>query len=115
MAKTTSEKGFEMHLRNFVKKHLRRASVQWPYRTAALKNARVDRGLYRCALCQRADLKKGEYHLDHKHPVVSTYDPNYSLDTFIRRLLVKANGFQVLCVLCHSQKTSLENSQRVKK
>lgn len=113
--KEISDKGFEMHLRNFVKKHLRRASIQWPYRNAALKKARVDRGLYRCALCQRADLKRGDFHLDHKYPVVATNSPEYSLDTFIRRLLVRTQGWQVLCIFCHDLKTNSEQNQRVKK
>lgn len=108
----TTEEAFERYLFNFVKKYLRRASVAWPYRNAALRAARVSRGLYKCAICERSDLKKGQYHLDHVHPVAPTYNKNYSIETYIRRLFVKTKGWQVLCIMCHSLKTELENAKR---
>lgn len=104
--------GYERYLFNFVKKYLRRASMAWGYRNAALAKARVSRGLYKCAICGRSDLKKGQYNLDHVHPVVATYNRNYSIETYIRRLLVKTNGWQVLCLICHELKTQLENEKR---
>lgn len=104
--------GFERYLFNFIKKYMRRASVAWPYRNVALREARVARGLYRCAICGRSDLKKGQYNLDHVVPVASTYHKNPSIETYLRRLLVKTKGWQVLCLICHNQKTLLENIKR---
>ncbi len=98
---------------------LRRASLMWPGRTKALQAARVERGLYQCASC-KGRFKKGEYHLDHIESVVPINGGNRRKDnpkrvdfnSYIDRLFVPPEGFQVLCEQCHSSKTNVEDKMR---
>lgn len=98
---------------------LRRASLMWPGRTKALQAARVERGLYKCAMCE-GHFKKGEYHLDHIDSVVPLdgkimRPPDYKRidwNIYIDRLFVAPEKYQVLCVTCHASKTAVENNYR---
>lgn len=91
----------------------------WPGRTKALQAARVDRGLYKCAICE-GKFKKGEYHLDHIDSVVPIDGGNRRKDDlsrvdfnlYIDRLFVPPEKYQVLCINCHDSKTKLEDSMR---
>ena len=95
-------------LKRFLIPKIRSASYRWGERSKAIKNARVERGRYLCAMCGNRELKNGEYVLDHVSPVVdlSGWDGNW--DTYINRMFVKAEGFQVLCNPCHDIKTDME-------
>lgn len=100
---------FEKELRKFIIPKIRSASYRWKYRSEAIKQARVSRGLYRCAICNRTDLKNGEFAVDHVIPVVSLDGWDGNLDVYIRRMLVKTNGWQILCKSpCHELKTQTE-------
>lgn len=91
---------------------LRKASLWWPERTKAKGLARVDRGLYRCAICMELFGPK-EIQLDHIAPIV----PETGWDGFgnyIRRLFCAAEELQVLCRRCHGKKTKSEKSSRAK-
>ena len=100
---------FEKELRKFIIPKLRSASYRWKYRSEAIKKARVSRGMYRCAMCGRKDLKKGDYAVDHVNPVVSLEGWDGNLDIYIRRMLVKTDGWQILCKEpCHDLKTQTE-------
>ena len=96
----------------FVKGLLRRGSFHWRARTEAMQAARVARGQYRCAMCQ--DLFKAkEVDLDHIEPVVDPKTGFTTWDDYIDRLYCPAEGFQVICHVCHSHKTSLEDAMRM--
>jgi hypothetical protein len=109
----------------FVRWTLRRASFRWPPRGEALKAARFDRGLYRCAVCAKVYATK-EVRIDHVHPVVPVpqivYDMrgaivsasagDVSLGQYVLRLFTEAGGLQVLCQSCHKLKTDGENNVR---
>lgn len=102
---------------NFVKNTLRRASYRWPGRGEAEKASRIARGLYRCAMCQ-GEFKRPDVELDHVIPVVpikeswltSEGEPDWNL--FISRLFCEADGYQMLCKMCHMAKTTEEDTMR---
>ncbi len=103
---------------NFIKNVLRRASYRWKGRNEALIAARVARGLYKCAICQVDTFKRTEVNLDHIEPVVPVetdwHLPDGSPDwnIFIKRLYVGQEGFQVICTICHDNKTRMEDELR---
>lgn len=95
-------------LKRFLIPKIRSASYRWSERSKAIRNARVERGRYSCAMCGNKELKNGEFVLDHKEPVVALDGWDGNWDTYINRMFVKAEGFQVLCHLCHDIKTETE-------
>lgn len=97
--------------KTFVTGALRRASLRWPPRNEALKKARVDRGLYRCAMCE-GNFKKDEVHIDHIKPVINPSVGFSGWDDFINNLLCDVEGFQILCKMDHEIKTMLEDEMR---
>jgi ribosomal protein L37AE/L43A len=97
--------------RTFVTSTLRRASYRWPPRNEAVKLARVDRGLYKCAHCG-GQFKNGQFQVDHKVAVVSVTSGWTDYNDFIERLLCEVDGWQVLCTTCHDIKTYIEDSLR---
>lgn len=106
------------NLKGWLTSVLRRASFRWGPRSSALKLARVDRGLYKCATCS-GQFRNKDIVLDHVIPVVSIKDgfkfrPNGAPDwnDFIDRLFCDVNGFQVLCNVCHDNKTKIEDTLR---
>ena len=104
----------EKSLKTFLTGILRRASLKWPARTEALRFARVDRGLYKCAMCTNI-FKKQDISVDHKEPVVpmqGVVAEDWSWDDFIHRLFVDTEGLQVLCTTCHNAKSAVEDSMR---
>ena len=90
---------------------LRRISYQWPPRKEAIKKARVARGQYKCASCEKIFGPK-EIQLDHKIPVVDEEIGFVDWNTYIERLFCDAENFQVLCKPCHETKTFFEQEIR---
>src|SRR5579872_1478294 len=88
-----TEEEINVYRFNFVRQTLRRASYRWPWRNIAVQNARVSRGIYKCARCGM-EVHNREKHLDHVHPVI---DPNRGFVTwgeYILRLLAGPEGWQ---------------------
>lgn len=105
-------------LKTWLVPKLRKLSYQWPSRYQAMVNARIERGLYECAICKKNGLdnkwRSKEISLDHILPVV----PETGWDDwsgFIERLFCETEGYQVLCHEHHDQKTALEDTKRKKK
>lgn len=101
----------KQNLNTFVKSLLRRGTFHWRERGEAMKDARIERGLYRCAQCQDS-FKAKEVILDHIEPVV---DPKFGFvdfDVYIKRMFPPKEGFQVLCIGCSDVKTALEDQMR---
>lgn len=69
---------------------------------------------YVCAACLGFfDIK--ETHMDHINPVI---DPNIGFvdwNTYIERLFVDKDGYQTLCIPCHTKKTNDEDDNRTYK
>ena len=97
--------------KNWITSTLRRASYRWPPRNEALKKARVDRGLYQCAVCQECFSQK-DIKIDHIQPVVSLKEGFTTWDDFMERLFCDVEGFQILCDPCHDAKTAIEDTLR---
>jgi 5-methylcytosine-specific restriction endonuclease McrA len=103
-----TDDAFEKELRKFLIPKLRSASYRWHHRSQAIKDARVARGLYKCAMCHREDLKNGEYAVDHTESVVPLSGWDGDWNVYIKRMYVKAEQFQILCETCHTIKTDSE-------
>lgn len=99
--------------KSFVLKHLRRASLQWPPRYAALKDSRIGRGLYKCEKCKSV-FKGKDIQIDHIKPVIDVKTGFVDYNTYVERLLCERAGFSALCSFCHSDKTLAEGEERVK-
>ena len=111
----------EKDIRRFLIPALRRASMRffikvnkvkiYP-RTEALRIARIDRGMYKCASCLGVFGPK-EISVDHIVPVVPLDDGIYDWNDYINGLFVETNKLQVLCNPCHDIKTSIEDNLRL--
>ncbi len=110
-ASTELERKRSADLKRFLIPVLRRATYRWKERGEALKAARIERGLYKCADCKN-QFKAKEVQLDHILPVVDPKTGWIDWNTFITRLFVFKEGWQVLCSTCHDQKTMLEDALR---
>lgn len=106
------EISFEQKLKNFIIPTLRRASYRWFARSEALKSARIERGLYKCAGCQNTFRNK-EIQLDHIQPVVDLKTGFDGWDSYIKRMFCNASGYQVLCDTCHDVKSDIERNIRL--
>ena len=106
--KSITDNELKKELKRFLIPKIRSASYRWAERSKAIKNARVERGRYKCEMCNNRELKNGEYAVDHKEPVVDLNGWDGNWDTYINRMFVKAEGFQILCHDCHTIKTDLE-------
>lgn len=98
----------------FVKLTLRRAFYRYPIRTEALREARIERGIYKCASCE-LNFGPKEIQVDHKEPVISTENDTskkINWNIYIKRLFCGKEGLQILCKDCHKSKTYLENELR---
>lgn len=88
---------------------LRALWLRSPERYAAIKAARVSRGLYLCASCKGAFGVKG-IAVDHIEPcgrLTSLQDAS----AFLERLF--HGRLQVLCRDCHAAKTKMERAHRL--
>jgi 5-methylcytosine-specific restriction endonuclease McrA len=105
----------EISLKTWLIPKLRRLSYQWPQRRQTIVKARVSRGLYKCAECERQGKSRlwgpKDISVDHKIPMVqvSGWD---SWDEVLARLFCNSDSLQVLCHPCHDEKTAKENEQR---
>jgi hypothetical protein len=98
----------------YVRSVLRNASLKWPARYLADKQASVGWGQKKCAACKKlipARLRK----LDHISPVVDPAMGFQGWDVYINRLLVYPEGWQVLCPTCHDAKTKEERDKAVER
>ncbi len=94
---------------------LRRISYRWPGRYRVKLAARVSRNKYKCAKCPASKTyAPREIVLDHIDPVVDPKVGFVDWNTYIARLFVGEDGWQVLCKKCHNKKTKKENERRKK-
>jgi len=103
---------------SFVKGHLRRASRWWKPISDTLKNARLQRGLYRCNVCKQEvtasiliDKKRVKnIMVDHINPVVDPTTGFSGWDDFINNLFCEPENLQAICYHCHNEKTKNERN-----
>lgn len=103
----------KINLKTWLISKLRRINVYWPYRSEALKKARIERGLYKCNMCQ-SSYSRSEIVLDHVIPVIDIKEGFTTWDDYIPRLFCETDNFQVLCKKCHTIKCDIENKMRKK-
>lgn len=111
ITKSESRKKGKPNLRHWLTNKLRRLSYQWAPRKQAIKDARLERGVYKCAICEGRFGPK-EIQLDHKIPVVDEEVGFIDWNTYIDRLFCDVDNFQVLCKPCHETKTFFEQEIR---
>jgi 5-methylcytosine-specific restriction endonuclease McrA len=102
------------NLRSRIMGKLREVSRWDPDAREALKRSRLSRGLYQCAMCERA-FPEGMVRKDHIEPVVQLEGFNGDWNSVIARLFPGVAGYQILCIPCHHDKTQAENKERRKK
>lgn len=113
----TTEAQLIRHRNSFVKKHLRRASLQWRPRSEAVKLARKERGRYECSSCKEL-FDRPSLEVDHRETVVplntKINQSNKEIDwnIYIPRLLCGTDNFRLLCRTCHEILTSSQNAMR---
>lgn len=95
--------------RRWLISQLRRISYRFPAIYEAVKKARVGRGQYKCKACGKL-CGTGEYHRDHRIPVVDPKAGFVDWNTYIDRLFVRIPGgaIDILCIPCHAAKTEAE-------
>lgn len=98
-------------LKKFLIPVIRRASYKWPARNEALKEARIERGLYKCNSCGGI-FKKKFIQIDHINPVISVEKGFNTWDEYLERMFCSKEGFQIICVDCHDIKTAKEKEMR---
>jgi hypothetical protein len=112
----------EARFRSFIVSALRSATGRWGPKQLCIKNARVERGKYKCEGCGNigpATLppKKGNKRriknivADHIDPIVPVTG-FISYDSWIERCFVEVDKFQALCHECHTKKSNEEREQR---
>lgn len=81
-------------------------------RSECLRRARVERGLYQCALCPTGKLTRAkDVQVDHTQPIVPLTGW-VSFDSFIVGLWCAVEDLQVLCTEHHREKTEAERQVR---
>lgn len=90
---------------------IRRLHSKWKPRKNVKVNARISRGKYKCLKCEGIYGPR-EIDLDHIEPVISVEEGFIDWNTYINRLFVDEEGYQVLCKSCHKQKTHEEENKK---
>lgn len=110
----------EARYTTFVKNLLRSGSRKWAPNQLVMKAARVARGLYLCAICEKHvpttvyNEEKGKrvknVIVDHTDPVIDPKVGFTTWDSFIEGLFVEIDKLQVICKECHDIKTKEETA-----
>ena len=107
----------EARYRSFVTSTLRAGSRKWPPKYETLNAAKTEKKInkatgrlaqhYLCAMCKQEYTQKN-VQVDHIKPVVDPKKGFVSWDTYIDRMFCEGKNLQVLCKVCHVEKTKLE-------
>jgi hypothetical protein len=107
----------EARYRSFVTSTLRAGSRKWPPKYETLNAAKIEKKInkatgrlaqhYLCAMCEQEYTQK-DVQVDHIKPVIDPKKGFVSWDTYIDRMFCEGKNLQVLCKVCHAEKTKLE-------
>lgn len=107
----------EARYRSFVTSTLRAGSRKWPPKYETLNAAKTEKKVnkatgrlaqhYLCAMCEQ-DYTQKDVQVDHIKPVIDPKKGFVSWDTYIDRMFCEGKNLQVLCKVCHAEKTKLE-------
>lgn len=117
-----NEQWTEARYNSFITSLLRQGTRRWAPITEVEKEARVERGLYRCASCEEIvppTIKVGKKRqknvfVDHIKPIVNPETGFTNWDEFIENLFCEKDNLQLLCKPCHDRKSAEEREQAVK-
>lgn len=103
---------------SFIKNNLRSATRKWGPIHKCTKDARVARGLYKCACCQEevpptvvceeTNKRVKNIFVDHIVPIVDPAVGFVSWDSVIERMFCDSDNLQILCLNCHKVKSQEE-------
>ena len=107
----------EARYRSFVTSTLRAGSRKWPPKYETLNAAKTEKKInkatgrlaqhYLCAMCEQEYTQK-DVQVDHIKPVIDPKKGFVSWDTYIDRMFCEGKNLQVLCKICHAEKTKIE-------
>lgn len=100
----------DSRFRGFIMSTLRRSSRYWAPATECKADARMERGVYLCAICKKATRAK-DIKIDHIEPVVPL-EGFTNWGDIIERMFCEKDGFQTVCESCHDIKTLEEREIR---
>lgn len=108
----------EARYRSFISSCLRQGTRRWGPISQVQKEARVSRGIYLCAGCKEEvpATTKGEtkrvknVFVDHILPVVDPAIGFSTWDEYIERMFCEKNNLQLLCKVCHDEKSKEERA-----
>lgn len=103
---------------SFITSMLRSGTQRWAPIQKCKKDANVRRGVYLCAECKEEvppTIKVGRkreknIYVDHILPIVDPEVGFVNWDEYIERMFVEAEGLQLLCGKCHTEKTNEERA-----
>jgi len=104
------ERSIEEMRKSYLIKAIRKITLYWEPRKAAIKRQSIRGGSFQCEICKKVK-QKGSRKVDHIHPIVPTSGWD-SWDGYIERALCKEENWQILCTICHQNKSNIENDKR---
>ena len=104
----------EARYKSFIKSLLRKGTMRWGPKNEVLKEARVDKGVYHCALCEQnvpVTVKVNGKRIrnlavDHIQSVVDPEIGFTTWDQYIERMFCEKDNLRVLCGDCHDKLTA---------
>ena len=113
----------EARHKSFIISAIRGAHSKWGVKADVKKSARVSTGRYVCACCSAVgpatlpplrgqSRRRNNAAVDHIDPVVSPSQGFVDWNTYIDRMFLEEEGYQVLCWACHGVKTRDERELR---
>ena len=106
------KKKYKPKLNSQIRSALRRLWSWSDERKEALNTARITRGVYVCAICKQAYMRK-DVQVDHINEC-GTCDTGY-YDEFIARLFCPPDQLRVLCKDCHDSVSAEQAANRAAK
>ena len=113
----------EARHKSFIISALRGAHSKWGVKADVKKSARVSTGRYLCAGCgtvgpatlpplRGQSRRRNNAAVDHINPVVNPSQGFIDWNTYITRMFLEEDGYQILCYVCHGTKTRDEREER---
>lgn len=106
----------EARFHAFIRSQLRQGTRKWAPITQTLKDARVARGLYKCACCgeevpptyREGRKRVNNVFVDHIRPITNPETGFTTWDELINNMYCEMDNLQLLCKDCHDIKTNQE-------
>ena len=105
---------------SFIKNLLRSGTRKWAPIHNCMKKAKVGRGVYHCAGCQKdvpvttkcpdKGKRTKNVFVDHIKPIVDPSVGFVSWDSFVENTFCEEDNLQVLCKACHDSKSAEERA-----